>query len=103
MEWFCRAQQPATQWFFAGPRRFGVNDSLAVFEPDPLEPGGAARSLRLDIRDRLREALATGPVGLDRDESNWVVSGSYTGTGLEGEVRTTAAFTGIGLDCTVAS
>jgi hypothetical protein len=99
--WFERAQQPATQWFFAGPRRFGVNDSLAVFERTPLLPGDPSRVLRLEIRDRLRAALATGPEGLDRDERNWVVSGSYTGTGLEGEVRISAAFRGIGLECEV--
>jgi hypothetical protein len=99
--WFERAQQPATQWFFTGPRRFGVNDSLAVFERTPLLPGDALRALRLEIRDRLRAALATGPEGIDRDERNWVVVGSYTGTGMEGEVRISAAFSGIGLECEV--
>lgn len=94
-----RTMSFSSSWFDKNAP-YGVSDSVEVFGYPPLVVGGAAQVYTLDIADRVKDHIQNGPLGIDKDLSNWRVFGIYFGSYTNGEGWITTEYKDVDLQAT---
>lgn len=84
-------------WWWSGPVNYGINDTIAAYQSSCLTPGSGTHHYRLNVLERLKLHIQSGPAPLNKDLSRWKISGLYVGIGIEGSTRLRASFGGIRL------
>lgn len=84
-----------TNWFSTSGA-FGVNQTIGVYGQACLtptaNPNQSLTPYTLDVLDRLKLVIQSGPADLDKDLQNWKVTESYIGLGMNGSTMLTAKF-----------
>lgn len=81
----CNALATALAPYFT-KNPFGTDDALPL-TGQPYVKAGEVRKIEMDILPRLKRAIETGPGGIDRDPSHWVLGSVYLGQHIWGDVR----------------
>ncbi|MGZ8216134.1 hypothetical protein [Methylomagnum sp.] len=83
-------------WWWSGPVNYGINDTIAAYKSACLAPG-VENHYRLGLLERLKQHIHAAPASLNKDLSQWRITGLYVGIGVEGSVTLKAALGGIKL------
>lgn len=71
---------------------FGVSDSIQRLGFSALTPGAGAVGYLVDVLPRLKEQIASGPEGLDRNLEHWKLHGFYMGSSTNGAAAITSRY-----------
>lgn len=83
---------PEPHWWWKGERgggkgkNFGFGDNLETFGMGDAQLNRRT-IVEVDLLPRLKELLRDPQVNIDRDPSHWVVSGTYHGQGIYGNIK----------------
>jgi hypothetical protein len=86
-------------WALGKNERYGFGDMLSTYGHLEAEVGKAA-SYEIDLAPRLKSLIKTAGHGMDADESNWHVSGTYHGQAIWGNVVASSRWSGFYLGYT---
>lgn len=77
-------------WDWSGPL-WGYSDAILIYGKS-IPPIGRRAFFHLDLLPRLKAVLQNASNGIDTNFSHWVVSGSYHGSHIWGDVRLTGVW-----------
>jgi hypothetical protein len=88
--------------WYPTPPFYGMDDSVKIFNQTTLVPGGHAVYYRIDIANRIKQLIQTGPPieyliqnnlpELDKDLSHWKPISGYFGSYLNGKAKISSRY-----------